>query len=201
MLTDNTVIILDWDDTLFPTTWLHENNIELSVKSNREKYLLFFSELDNVLYKLLSLLQKYGLVIIVTNAMPIWVKISSSVLPNTSRLLEGIKVVSARKMYNKTSTNMMEWKKLAFKNEITNLLMDSEHMHIITIGDADYEFHAMINISNWKTHHKKILKFIKLVDSPHHDKLIEQLEMLINSFDRIAKNPKHMHLTFKNKSN
>jgi hypothetical protein len=198
---ENTVIILDWDDTLFPTTWVHENNIQLTNKSNREKYMLFFRELDNILYKLLTLLQKYGLVIIVTNAMPVWVKVSCSVLPNTERLLEGIKVVSARKMYHKTNVNMIEWKKMAFKNEITNLLMDSEHMHIITIGDAEYEFHAMINISNWKTHHKKILKFIKLVDSPHHDKLIEQLEMLIKSFDSIAKHPKHMHLTFKHKSN
>ena len=47
-----TLIILDWDDTLFPTSWISKNNIEFL--SNENKDLLY----NKFFYKLLNKLRK-----------------------------------------------------------------------------------------------------------------------------------------------
>ena len=36
------IIFIDWDDTLFPTTWIHNNNIDCTNKEDINKYKLFF---------------------------------------------------------------------------------------------------------------------------------------------------------------
>ena len=86
----NSLVILDWDNTLFPSTWVTKNNINLNDIEVRNRYLDFFSELDDQIYKLLQQISEYSKVIIITNALPIWVKISSSVLPKTQYLLRKI---------------------------------------------------------------------------------------------------------------
>ena len=49
-----TLIILDWDDTLFPTSWISKNNIEFLSNENKDllynKFLIFDHKLyfDNV---------------------------------------------------------------------------------------------------------------------------------------------------------
>mgnify|MGYP003704592463 CR=1 FL=1 len=55
---NNTLFILDWDDTLFPTSWFIHNNINLHNSYMRNLYISYFIELDNVLYKLLKKLIK-----------------------------------------------------------------------------------------------------------------------------------------------
>ena len=47
---NNTVIVLDWDDTLFPTSWVINNKIDLTDPNNRIIYYKFFNKLDNILY-------------------------------------------------------------------------------------------------------------------------------------------------------
>ena len=113
-----TLVILDWDDTLFPTSWLIKNNIDLTDKKVQYKYIIFFSRLDSILYKLLSNLSKLGYVLIVTNAMKKWVKITANVLPNTKKLFKDkVKIISARDLYQeKFPDEMYLWKKYVFKN-------------------------------------------------------------------------------------
>ena len=56
------IIFIDWDDTLFPTTWIHNNNINCINKEDINKYKLFFLELYLVscieVFKLLKITQK-----------------------------------------------------------------------------------------------------------------------------------------------
>ena len=68
MIPSETLIILDWDDTLFPTSWLYQNKIDLSDSHIRNEYQTLFAELDNILYSLLIKLINLGKVVIVTNA-------------------------------------------------------------------------------------------------------------------------------------
>ncbi len=64
-----TLFILDWDDTLFPTNWIRQNGINLTVSSTRDQYIIYFQELDRVLSKFLKKVISLGKVIIVTNAL------------------------------------------------------------------------------------------------------------------------------------
>lgn len=193
----DTLIILDWDNTLFPTTWVMKNNIDLNDPEIRNKYITYFSDLDDMLYKLLKKLQEYGKVIIVTNALPIWVKISSSVLPKTSYLLRNLKIVSARKIYKPKSEDMMDWKKMAFKNEIFSEMANNKILNIISVGDADYEYKALIDLYKLSHNSKKILKSVKLMEDPSHETLLDQLDVLYKAIHDVCLSKNHLDLKFK----
>jgi hypothetical protein len=193
----NALIILDWDDTLFPTSWVIRNNINLNDMDDKNKYIVFFSELDNILYKLLQSFTKYGTVVIVTNAMVKWVGISSTILPNTKRLIDkNIRIISAREEYQKEYPgDMFAWKRSTFRDIVTDYYGGQDIQNIISAGDADYEFQALVDLWNTKNN-KRILKSIKLMRSPTYESLIDQLNVLYKSVTRICTNGSHMDLRF-----
>jgi len=179
----NTLVILDWDNTLFPTSWFMQK------QSNNTEH---FIELDDTLYKLLTRIQQYANVMIITNAMTEWINTSSSVLPKTRKLLDHIKVISAKENYMKSHKNMMDWKKMAFKNEL-----NPQIINIISIGDAHFEYNALIGLHNKQNN--ILLKSIKFVDEPHHETLIDQLNVLYDVIPSICQSTKHHDLIFKMK--
>jgi hypothetical protein len=187
MNADNTLLIIDWDNTCFPTTWFMKNSID----PNDPRYVDYFERLDNTLYRLFKKMNKYGKVVLVTNAMPIWVKTSSKPLKKTKKILKKTKIISARRNYQKTHPDAMDWKKLAFKTEATN-----ENTNIVSIGDAEYEYYALIGLYN-KNNSDVLLKSIKFLTEPTHDILIEQLIMLYNTIPNVCKATNHLDLTFK----
>lgn len=192
----DTLILLDWDNTLFPTTWVMKNNINIENKDvkSHDKY---FNSLDNMLYKLFIKLLQHGKVVIVTNALPMWVNLSTQVLPLTGEFLNKykVKIISARKIYRVQSPNMMDWKKLAFKDQVKKEMENNNVLNIISIGDADYEYKALIDLYTLN-HKKKILKSIKFLNEPSHDTLIDQLEVLYDKINEICMSKKHLDLKF-----
>lgn len=190
----HTLIILDWDDTLFPTNWVLRNDINLMTSQSRNQYIVHFQELDKVLAKLLYKLSSYGKVVIITNALPEWIKMSSVVLPNTSNIIKKLRVVSARAMYQQFSSNMMSWKEMAFKSELINEFKHHNFLNIISIGDAEYEYRALISLNKWKPSTQKVLKSIRFMKDPSHDILIDQLEVLINAIPEIVVKQSHLDL-------
>ncbi|CAH6421124.1 Hypothetical protein KVN_LOCUS147 [uncultured virus] len=196
------IIIFDWDDTLFPTTWLTNNGINLVDPIVQYKYLIFFSKLDLILFKLLSNATKISKVIIVTNAMEKWVKLSLTILPNTKLLVKNkIQIISARDKYNKIlPMNSNIWKKLIFEKIISNEFNSYSYMqNIISVGDADYEFNALVNLYDDKCNTKRILKNIKFIQSPSFDMLIDELEILNKFMLKIIYIKRHLDLKFKKK--
>lgn len=194
-----TLIILDWDDTLFPTSWVSNNNINLFDKSIREKHQISFSELDNILYLFLQKCIGLGKVIIITNASIGWIVVSMSILPNVSRLINSkISILSARDAYQ-NSTNMENWKKLAFEEEVYNYFNGKYDLHnIVSIGDAHYEYNALIKLYDWDkiVPQKKLLKTIKFMNIPTYKILIDQINVLVNCISKICKKQKHVDLQF-----
>ena len=67
------IFILDWDDTLYPTS---------SIGVNQSKKL---HDLDDALYRLLSKLLRIGQIIIITNASVAWVESSSKRFPHSEK--------------------------------------------------------------------------------------------------------------------
>lgn len=193
----STVIILDWDDTLFPTSWVVNNNINLTDSLNRWKYLSIFNKLDNILCALIKKLQKYGQVIIITNALLNWIKDSVSVLPKTSEVIKYIKILSARQLFQTQSNDIMEWKKRTFKQIINNKINNKKILNIISIGDAEYEYRALIDLYNYDKSKKKILKSIRLIHNPNKNILIDQLMVLYNIIPNICSYNNHIDWNFK----
>lgn len=195
-----TLIILDWDDTLFPTSWAIKNNIDLTDIEIQNKYIVFFAKLDLLLYKFLNNLTKYGKVVIVTNAMSKWIIIATNILPNTQMLIKNkIKIISARdRHHHKHPGNGFIWKKLIFEqlvSEYYDYCNKNKHcvQNIISVGDAEYEFQALINLDK---NDKRYLKSIRFMNNPSYDTLIDQLEVLNNSIPSVVNKKTHMDLMF-----
>lgn len=193
---DNTLIILDWDDTLFPTSWILENGLNVYDKNNFHRFKLYFKKLDKILFKLLTKLSFFGSVIIVTNALPEWISVSSKFLLSSYPIIKNTKIISARKIYQ-NKVNASDWKKHAFHDELTNITKNKNIINIISVGDAEYEYQALINLHH--SHDKnKLLKSVKLIKNPSHDALIDQLDVLHNAIPHICLKPYHADLLFEN---
>jgi hypothetical protein len=193
------LIILDWDDTLFPTSWSMMNDINFTKNNMFDKYKPYFTDLDNVLYNFLVDCMKYGKVFIVTNAMKRWISKTSELLPKSSELLKNIIIISAKDLHQKKFPKQInQWKLLVFKYIADTYTVNHDYDHVISIGDADYEFNALLDLIN---HHniknQGYLKSIRLVSAPSYDTLIDQLHTLNKSINKICLANKHMDLQFK----
>jgi hypothetical protein len=195
-----TLIILDWDDTLFPTSWITKNNIELQSiknKTNTENY-QYFNKIDIALDNLFKIMLKCGDILIITNALINWITISASILPRLGKLLKSsnIKIVSARGEYQSISDNAMDWKKLAFDSELKNIMKDKQINNIISIGDAEYEYNALINLYGAEKKNYKLLKSVKFIRYPDNYQLLDQIVVLSNAIADICMKTGHLDLRF-----
>ena len=200
----STLIILDWDDTLFPTTWINKNKIDI-FNNKTLLYEKFFKNLDIILYKLFKLLLKCGNVIIITNALLNWIDISSTLLPNINKLLNNnieltnlykIKIISARGEYSHINKDPEIWKKMAFKNELEKIYKNKYINNIISIGDAEYEYFALINLYDTNINTYKLLKSIKFIRYPNITQIYKQIDLLHAAIINICKETRNLDLEF-----
>lgn len=194
----NTLIIIDWDDTLYPTSWMAENNVDITNPKSRYKYIQYFEKLDEHLSLLLDHTKTLGDVIIITNALPEWVDLSVSVLPKTRRSLVGIDIVSARKMYQH-KRKMTDWKKLTFLDVITYKSKKRQYHNILSLGDADFEYNALLNLYAFDALPHKYLKAIRFMKSSDYNVLIEQINMMRKNILDICKLTEQVDLMFETK--
>lgn len=195
--TNNTLFILDWDDTLFPTNWITKNNINLSDSNTRNGHIEYFKVLDRSLSKFLEKIMKFGTVIIVTNAMKDWVKISAIVIPKTFGILKKINVVSARDLFSNSTKDIMEWKKRTFQLVIDKEFRNKITMNVISIGDAEYEHQALVSLTKTNINKIKYLKSFRLIREPHYDQIVEQLDLLEKYIEQFWNLHKQLCKTFK----
>lgn len=198
-----TLIILDWDDTLFPTTWIKENDIDLNHPRNKMKYSYLFSKLDQKIYDILNKLSKYGTVVIITNAMLAWIDICIQVLPMTSKMINHeIDLISARENFRNKTSNSMNWKIYAFLDYYDRHFHSHPNKYkfkdIISFGDAYYEHLALINLYtiNKTKRGDRFLKSIRFINSPSFEQILDQLTVLERCIDKICNKQRHIELKF-----
>lgn len=187
------LIILDWDDTLFPTSWTTKNNFDFANDYNANDIILTFSQLDTVMSILLLKLTKNNRVIIVTNATKKWVMMSERIIPNSYKFIIGnIPIFSARDLYS-SSTNIMpsDWKKCVFVDIMEK--SNRSFKNILSVGDAEYEIDALSNLHKKYKIKGKTLRFVK---NPNYKQIIEQLEMLTKTIDKIMESKRLVDLSF-----
>jgi len=127
------IIFIDWDDTLFPTTWVKKNKIDCLDKNDVNKYKQFFLELDKSISNLLETITKNNdnFVYIVSNANKKWIEVSLMCLPITSSIINktspitnynnDIVIISAKDKYNEKYSSPIDWKILTFKDIINDI--------------------------------------------------------------------------------
>lgn len=212
------ILIIDWDDTLFPTTWVNNNKINMSDSSSVKNYKLYFLELDKTVSNFLESFNKIGDIYIVTNANIKWIKSCLMILNCTRNTIikNNIKILSARDSYAQSNNSPTEWKILTFQDILEDIikkillnLKPNTCLNIISLGDAHYEYYALINLDSYFKTNKLIknspnsnninylLKSIKFIEKPEFDYVIDQLQVILKNRNSIINKLGYIDLKFK----
>ena len=210
------IFLIDWDDTLFPSSWINSNNINLQNESSINDYKLYFLDLDKVVSGFLDSLNKVGDIYIVTNASLSWIKTCLNILQLTSKtiILNRIRIISARDLYSNRTNSATEWKILTFKNVIMenlkklNNIKQNTYLNIFSFGDAKYEYIALLNLNNFLIENEMVkeyaknnnfnflLKSIKFIDKPTFEYIIDQIKVIEQNRDLIINKLEYIDLKF-----
>ena len=195
---NNSLIIFDWDDTLLPTSFLtpsgiYDENMKISFIESEK-----ISKLEEAILKLLTEAVEKGNVYIITNAGNGWVEYSANrFYPRIMPILEKIKIISARGLYEKIHPgNSRQWKIEAFLNlkKYINMKLVT---NIICIGDSLFEMEAgRILASKFD---KAYIKTIKFRETPNLDELLKQLKLVYIQFGTIYSSIKNLTIRVERK--
>jgi len=196
----STALILDWDDTLFPSTWMHEvlDQVECSIDEVLETSREVMSNLLPPLAHFLAEATARAHVFVVTLADEAWVKDLTLAVPALADLLFGssrLKVIYARKYINKQMSEAHDrsrdfWttvKKAAIARELKEFhsLQNAAHLkNVLSIGDSVFERDGTIAaceefMSNRGPDDERlVVKTLKLVEKPTAEELTAQLTLV-----------------------
>jgi hypothetical protein len=122
-----TCIVFDWDDTLFPSSFVDRKRLLQEYRQFQdltEELQRLFRELERGISRLLSLAAQYGTVIIITNAQSGWIELCvSKFMPGLLEVLTAsVRVVSARSNFERFFPgDPLCWKAAAFAHELHQL--------------------------------------------------------------------------------
>ncbi len=196
-----TLIILDWDDTLLPsrvaTRWMAPRTPSRVLPKIPAGLATDLDLLGEDVIALLKACKARGRVIIVTNAMKGWVESSGKrLLPKVLAHIvhEQIPIVSAqhdwyaprRRTYNGID-DPTEWKVACFKTQVDNFASTSlSAVNLLSVGDSMYERTAAQGLLS--NDNVGVCKTVKFVDTPKPTiaQLRGQITSLIAGFETIA---------------
>lgn len=193
----NSLIIFDWDDTLFPTSNLLNRKDFNEDLTGNERLSRKIKKLQiNVLSILTSSLNR-GHTFIITNAVRGWVESNTKrFFPSVMPLFSQIKVISAREEFERFHPcNPRMWKIKSFLNILRNF--DSHRVtNILCIGDSEYEMDAGKKMASYFKH--VCIKRIRFKNNPSFHEVTNQIYSVINQFTFIHSSVKsgvyHAHI-------
>jgi len=184
---ESTLIILDWDDTLLPSSWLLQEGLSIapdSAQPNEEQR----AELGRVASSVIETLQRakrLGRVEIVTAAEKGWVELTCfKFLPQVFPSLEGVKIVSARSTFEHLASQSANlWKCPAFKREVDEFFGAASTCqpheclkeNIISVGDSMHERTALFEVAQGRD---CWAKSVKLMVRPSLEHIVQQHALL-----------------------
>jgi hypothetical protein len=206
-----TIIMFDFDDTIFPTSWTNKNLINLASEDSINEYKLYFLELDKTLSAFLLDSLNYGTIYIVTNANIKWIKSCLNILDLSKKVIvdNNIRIVSARDIYSQTLASPTEWKISTFRDILSETIQKlpekqecNTFLNIISVGDAQYEYIALLNLDNYLKQNKKsvnyLLKSVKFIEKPNFDLIIDQMQIVKKNLASIVNKIGYVDLKFTN---
>ncbi|KAH8584698.1 uncharacterized protein ELE39_000649 [Cryptosporidium sp. chipmunk genotype I] len=175
---EKTLIIVDWDDTLLPTTWLSWNK-QLDLKN---------TNFGRIVADFLRKATELGQVVIITNAEPRWVYETSELyLPEILYYLRVIPICSARQFAQGGPNDMKYWKYRAFNCVIQQFSNSFEGIkNIISIGDSQWDRDAVFNVFENNKSIEITPKAVKFLGSPSFEALGEEILILTSKLEEIV---------------
>ena len=193
----NSLFIFDWDDTLFPTSYLIKQGI-IDQENLPEELNNILNILENNIINILNFAVNKGDVYIITNSNMSWFIYSfDKYFPNLKNLLEKINIISARDEYENIYPGQNKlWKEKAFLN-LRNDINTNLVTNIICLGDSVIELEAG-KILGSKLN-ESFVKKIKFKENPEIEDLIKQLNLINDKIGYIYSKPKNLFVTIEQK--
>lgn len=201
---DQTLIILDWDDTLLASSWLAINDLRLDCpKMLDTTHRRELEALEQRVVTLITRILSLGRVILVTNAETGWVELSAErFLPKVCDLFPQLKIISARSQFEAAFPNQpSQWKIQAFHQEIGMHVRGTtrdQRANVISIGDSQHEREALHVVTATLVEDMWV-KSIKFVERPGMDVLRRQIELIHGCIDYIAQHAGDLDLMLSHK--
>jgi hypothetical protein len=193
----NSIFIFDWDDTLFPTSFLmKEGIIKTDVNNLSEEIKILLTILEKACINILNLAINRGNVYIITNSSINWINYSSKIyFPKLKTILDKIIIISARDEYG--YMNPFNWKQKAFL-KVTKDINTRMINNIICLGDSMLELEAAKNLAS--KFNGPCLKTIKFKENPGIEDLIRQLNLIEGEFNYIHSKAKSLSITIEQRN-
>ena len=173
---NNKIFILDWDDTLFSTSFFINKNKILTVEEQNS-----FEKLGESVTKFINLSKSFGTVFIITNSTKKWLyKTAFNYLKLKENLFDGVYIISAREKFNDKIVPKFMWKGLIFK-QLNKFFEFCDS--IVCISDSINDINEGKKI---KTIFKNInLSTIKFIDKPSPSQNKKEIDLIIENFHNI----------------
>ena len=190
-LFSKTLIIFDFDDTLFCTKYLDTFalsyndifNSEISLADINPSLVREIKQLEETIIELFVNLRLNYDIIIISNADLKW--INNCLTYFLAELKEyinenNINIYSAKKMFSKIVKNSKEWKNKCFKKVIYDKYKNDLHcdLNVVSVGDSKEEKNAVFNLAKNNEFRKINPKFIHMISFPSAASIILQLKYL-----------------------
>jgi hypothetical protein len=180
---DDTLFLIDWDDTILPTTYLAAHNLREDsevIPANFAEELEGYAE---VVSETIRLMRERGRVVIVTNAETGWIDMTcAKFLPALLAVLKEVEAVSARSMFEPLGYQLpAQWKEQMFAEKISQHFGSNQNKtrwNVLSMGDASHEREAIHKVSRTTGCLAKSLKFMERPDVLH----LRQEHELIQSY-------------------
>ena len=178
----NNIFIFDWDDTLFCTSVLSPNGYFDSEREILPSQLKRIEKLEIFVECILVKSIEKGDTYIISNSEAAWIKYSCEIFfPNVYKLLNKIKIISGRDLYeDKFPQDYKTWKIKAFNTILKNYSLNLP-TNIMTFGDSTYDIEASYDLV--KKFPNGFIKAIKFQEFPLIQDLIKQLILVLDNFD------------------
>lgn len=198
-LFSRTLIIFDFDDTLFCTKYLDTFSLsykdifssKVSLKETNPNLYKEIKKIESAIIGLFSnLIQNYD-IIIISNADLKWItNCLDHFLEELKEFINenNIKIYSAKNIFSKLVGNKTERKIKCFEKAINDLYKNDikyNDLNVISIGDGKEEKKAVFTLTKCEKYHKINSKFIHTITYPTAASIILQLNYLNNNLNSI----------------
>jgi hypothetical protein len=179
-----THIIFDWDDTLYPTTWMKSGFFHLidNPLTANETIKKNFSQLSERIMYVINNAKKYGNVSIITNSREGWIEKSCILMPDLIPYIKTINIIYARDKHEHSSCHPEDWKKFEFEDIALKFIYSRKKiMKLICIGDSPHEHDAAKNVASVVNKHAYLNAYIKNIEfkyMPTFEELLIQVHNL-----------------------
>ncbi|NBO54388.1 MAG: hypothetical protein EBU84_07300 [Actinobacteria bacterium] len=197
MYSDSTVTVLDWDDTLIPSTWLKEQGLTGAALLDKfgitKEMVDACEEVAPYVQRVIQKAQEYGKVFIITNGTHGWVENSCGLfMPSIRNLVLSLPIISAADLYRYFSKDPISWKRMAFRRDLLDRAfggMPRAARVVISIGDGYAEQQASRNlmmIGSYSQVGLLSVRSLKIVESSSPAVLIRQLDEICQVLPSLA---------------